>query len=297
MGNEAIVDEDGIAALAGLVLERQGDQVAEPSAGQHVLVGEEPVVGRHRELVTARHRLGDEVATHPACGCGGHGCGEEEPDVRTVPRSRTLDGRRKPKCSRGLDEGSDVVSPRLLVEVGRQEPACVVLEERIDPDHVTTLEMVEDHLIAHGDERLIRALAALDARLLADAAHPLVRAGGRVALSIRAGVDPQLGEDVVAPAEEAAEQGDLLPGRGGRWQRYAAVHILRRCAELRLQRPDPSLRLLAFAFKPADERLLTVDRREELVLGPHDGSPFRPPSVELIPRAQAVVGRGESAPG
>jgi hypothetical protein len=39
VGNEAIVDENGIAALAGLVLQRQGDQVAEPSAGQRVLVG------------------------------------------------------------------------------------------------------------------------------------------------------------------------------------------------------------------------------------------------------------------
>src|SRR5437867_10057134 len=114
-------------------------------------------------MVTARHRLGDEVATHPACGCGGHGCGEEEPDVRTVPRSRTLDGRREPKGSRGLDEGSDVVSPRLRVEVGRQEPAPVVLEERIDPDHVATLEVIEEYLVAHRDERMIRALAALDA--------------------------------------------------------------------------------------------------------------------------------------
>src|SRR5437899_1790797 len=129
----------------------------------------------------ARHGLGDEVATHPACRCGGHGCGEEEPDVRAVPRSRTLDGRREPNGARGLDEGRDVVSPRLLVEVGCQEPARVVLEEWIEPDHVTALEVIEDDLVAHRDEGLIRALAAPDARLIADAAHPLVGTGGRVA--------------------------------------------------------------------------------------------------------------------
>jgi hypothetical protein len=53
MGDEAVVDEDGIAALTGLVLQRQGDQVAEASAGQRVLVGEEAVVRGHLELMTS----------------------------------------------------------------------------------------------------------------------------------------------------------------------------------------------------------------------------------------------------
>jgi len=81
---------------------------------------------------------------------------------------------------------------------------------------MAALEVIEDHLVTHGYEGLIWALATLDARLLADAAHPLVGAGRGVSLSIRARVDPQLREDVVTAAEEAAEQRHLLPGRGGR---------------------------------------------------------------------------------
>ncbi|TMA33309.1 MAG: hypothetical protein E6J79_18055, partial [Deltaproteobacteria bacterium] len=121
MGNEAIVDEDGIAALTGLVLQRQGDQVAEASPGQRILVGKEPVVGRHRQLMAARHRFGDQVAPHASRRGSRHRRGEEEPDVRAISRSRTLDGRREPNRPGGLDEGGDVVGPRRLVEVGRQE--------------------------------------------------------------------------------------------------------------------------------------------------------------------------------
>src|SRR5207249_3789441 len=100
-------------------------------------------------------------------------------------------------------------------EVGRQEPACIVREERIDPHHVAAPEVIEDHLVTQGDERLIWALATLDARLLADAAQPLVGAGRGVSLSIRARVDPQLREDVVTAAEEVANSPTFSPGVEG----------------------------------------------------------------------------------
>ena len=41
VGNEAVIDEDGVATFTGLVLQGQGDQVAEPTPGQRVLVREE----------------------------------------------------------------------------------------------------------------------------------------------------------------------------------------------------------------------------------------------------------------
>jgi hypothetical protein len=66
-------------------------------------------------------------------------------------------------------------------------------------------EVTENDLVADGDERLMRALAALDARLLADTANPLVGARRRVALSILPRVDPELGEHVDPTAEEAPE--------------------------------------------------------------------------------------------
>jgi hypothetical protein len=103
-----------------------------------------------------------------------------------------------------------------VIEVGRQEPAGIVLDERIDPDHVTALEVIEHHLVADRDERLIRTFAALDPWLLADAPHPLVGTGGRVSLASRARVDPEPWEHVVTATEETAEEADLLRSRAGR---------------------------------------------------------------------------------
>jgi hypothetical protein len=72
------------------------------------------------------------------------------------------------------------------------------------------LEVLEDAPVVDLEERLVRALAALDARLLADAANPLVGARGRVAFLLRFRVLPILWKDVGAPAEESSEEGDLL---------------------------------------------------------------------------------------
>src|SRR2546427_8232418 len=94
----------------------------------------------------------------------------------------------------------------------------IIFEQWIDSDHVATLEVIEHHLIAYRDERLIRTLATLDPWLLADATHPLVCTGGRVSLSTRARGDPELGENLAAAPKEAAEQRDLL-GSGEGWGR------------------------------------------------------------------------------
>jgi hypothetical protein len=100
----------------------------------------------------------------------------------TLPRSRTLDGGRYSDCAARLGEREHVVRPGVLVEVGRHEPACLVREERVDAHDVPPLEVVPDDLIRHGKERLVGTLPALDTRLLADTADPLVRAGGGVRL-------------------------------------------------------------------------------------------------------------------
>ena len=72
----------------------------------------------------------------------------------------------------------DVVRPRLLVEVDGEQPAAAVFEHRIDADHVAPLEMIEDRLVTHRDEGLVRTVPALDARLLAHArTHSFAQAG------------------------------------------------------------------------------------------------------------------------
>jgi hypothetical protein len=59
--------------------------------------------------------------------------------VCAVSRSRAFDGSGEPNRPAGLDERSNVVDSRFVVEVGRQEPARIVLDKRIDPDYVTAL--------------------------------------------------------------------------------------------------------------------------------------------------------------
>src|SRR5207302_9857656 len=78
-----VIEKDRVALLPRSVLERQGDQVSEATARNRVLAGKQPVVGVHAKLVSAGHRLGDEVATHPAsCRCR-DGSRKERPDVRS----------------------------------------------------------------------------------------------------------------------------------------------------------------------------------------------------------------------
>jgi hypothetical protein len=114
------------------------------------------------------------------------------------------------------DEGLHVSLPVALVEVGGEEPAGLVFEKRVDARDQLALQVIPDDLIGHRQERLVRTLAAFHARLLADAADPLVRARGGVALRPLLEVLPALGEHVHTPAEQTAKKCDLLgrsPGR------------------------------------------------------------------------------------
>jgi len=93
--------------------------------------------------------------------------GKEEPDVRTVPRARALDRCVNSEALAGLTECSHVRFPVGLVEVDCKEPTGLVFEERIDPSHMSPLEMVEEYLVAYRYEGLVGAVPALDARLVA----------------------------------------------------------------------------------------------------------------------------------
>jgi hypothetical protein len=97
--------------------------------------------------------------------------------VRTIPRTRALDRRVKTEAFAGPAERPNISLPVSLVEVGGEEPACLVFEKRIDPSDVSALEVVEDHLVGDRPECLMGALPALDSWLLAEAGSPLVRTG------------------------------------------------------------------------------------------------------------------------
>ena len=143
------------------MLERERDEVAEAPAGHGVLVGEEPVIGAHTELVAPLHGLGEEVASHlPGRASRDRGA-EEEPDVGAVPGAGALHGGGKPHAPAGLPEGGHVLGPGSLVEIHRQEPAGLVPEQGIDPHHVPALQVIEDSLVGERQEGLVGTLPAL----------------------------------------------------------------------------------------------------------------------------------------
>src|SRR6516162_3444078 len=82
----------------------------------------------------------------------------------------------------GVEQGSGVISPAILVEVRGKEPACLILQQWIYPcDKVTRVgfaatQMFFDDVTGGWDECLMRALSAFHLRLAANPLCPFVRA-------------------------------------------------------------------------------------------------------------------------
>ena len=115
-----------------------------------------------------------------------------------------------------VEKGRGILAPVGLVEVDGQEAARLVLEaagrrprRRAGPSASRPRQMPADDLVGHRQEPTMRALGALDAGLLADAAHPLVRARGRIAGLAGLAALEATRIHVLAPAEERTEQRDL----------------------------------------------------------------------------------------
>jgi hypothetical protein len=75
-------------------------------------------------------------------------------------------------------------------------------------------QMPFDQRIGHREERLVRALPALDPRLGAYQGLPFMRAGGRIAGAVGRGTLPSHRVHIDAPGEETPEQRDLRTCRG-----------------------------------------------------------------------------------
>ena len=115
--------------------------------------------------------------------------------------------------------------------------------------------MASHNLIGDRHECLVRAVAALDPRLLADAANPFVVARGRVARLTGLRVFPPAGEDVVATPKERTKQGDLFGIGECRRTRNDVRHLrrrrglhLNRGAPLQLLKRSKNARALAIEF-------------------------------------------------
>jgi len=120
-----VVEEDGSSAGPALLLEGQGDQVAEAPFGERILGGEEPVVGIHPYLWPMLLGFGEEACPEATGQTCVDGSGEEDPGVSASARTGALqeDGDLPPPT--GLGKGSQVVLPGCLVEVSREQPGGV----------------------------------------------------------------------------------------------------------------------------------------------------------------------------
>ena len=138
-----------------------------------------------------------------------------------ISRPRPLERRRHTGLAARGQECERIARPALVVEVDGKEAAGVVVQQRIDAgdeiaattigsDAVLATQMRLDHLVGNGNERLARALAATDLWLAANAAHPFVGAGGRVAAATGFQVYPSRREHVGAARKQFSEESDLV---------------------------------------------------------------------------------------
>jgi hypothetical protein len=139
--------------------------------------------------------------------------------MRPVAGARPLDRDGKAEVGTCKGEGSDVGLPICLVEVHGYEPARLVEKKRVAADDVPPPKVIQHDLVRDRNKRLGWAVAAANPRLVADSAHPLVAAGGRVTLLPGIRVHPESREDVFSSPEKAPEERDLASGVEARFGR------------------------------------------------------------------------------
>ncbi len=149
-----------------------------------------------------------------------------------------------------------VALPRLTVKVDRQEPAAIIGENRIDADDefVAAIrsrsgrasEMLRNNIVIDRDKGLVRTVAALHFRFLADTRNPFVSTSWAKSFLAGLCVLPSPWEDVGSAAKQASEKMYLVLGRG------CCRHGCRRGAgSLNFVQPLTELLPLSFEFMQA----------------------------------------------
>jgi hypothetical protein len=183
---EVGIKKNRVAGIAGLPLERQGDEIAEATARQGILVREQPVIRREAEIRARLHRLGEQVRAELAGEHRRDRLLEKEPCVRSVARTRTFDrGRQSPLAAHPC-EPRDIIPPAGAVKIDRQKKARLIAQHRIHAHDeplvapVAPAEVVVHRLVGDRQPARVRAVRALHAGFFADRLHPLVCAGRRI---------------------------------------------------------------------------------------------------------------------
>jgi hypothetical protein len=150
------------------------------------LTWKQTVVGIQPDVGPLLHRFGEQMRSESARQGGRNSIFEEEPDVASTPRSRSFERGGEAQATAALEECRSIPLPAGLVEVDCQQEAGLIEQERVDScdEWLSTVIMAgqvpANDVVGNGKEPTMGTYRALDSRLLADAAHPFVRAGRSV---------------------------------------------------------------------------------------------------------------------
>jgi hypothetical protein len=224
---EIIIEKHAVAVLTRFVLKRQRNQVSESACRHRILARKEPVIRIEADIRTAIHRRRDKQRAEAPRFRSRDWLGKENPSVSAIARARSFNGDGDVFCPGGVTKRSDIRHPALLVEIGGEEPTCLIAQHGIDADREIhriarcfACEMRTENIIANSNERLVWAFTTLDLWLAAHASDPLVTARGRIACFSGYAVLPSARKHIVSPSEQAPEERDLFC-RGRRRSRTA----------------------------------------------------------------------------
>jgi hypothetical protein len=229
-------------------MQRRRDQVADPADRQHVLRREQPVITGQVHLPAQCHRFAQQGAAQPARRFRRNGSGEEHPRMRPNPRPRNLHGRRYAQRARCLQIRQRVQHRGRPVEVGRQPPAQIPVEQRVQADVGLPGKVSGQHLHSK------RQVVSLSVR---NPLAPAASDSGQPACLPAASVLPPDRVDVGTGGKQRAEQGDLRLSRRSRMNRAR-----RRLEEPGLRRPRRRGLCRGQLQQPAKPRVLRPELRE-----------------------------------
>ena len=184
---QPIVEEFAVAAPPGVFLQRQRDEISEPTFRQRILIRKKPVVGTQSDLGPSFHRFGQQVRAEFARETRGERFGEEQPDVSAIAGARALQRRGHLEPAARLEKRARILTPVRSVQIDRDEKARLIRQHRIhaQPEvaalRIAARQMPADDLVGDRQKTAVGAIRAFDPRLLAHAPHPFVAARGSVA--------------------------------------------------------------------------------------------------------------------
>ena len=122
---QGVVHEDTCPSLTRYLLQRQGDQVAEPRLGQGVLVREQTIVGAQCQLLRTSTGVTDQSRSQPAGIAGRDTAGKEDPGMGTIAGARNFQRDRNTQLTARLNEGSGIITPVRFVEINGKQMAII----------------------------------------------------------------------------------------------------------------------------------------------------------------------------